>query len=155
MEVFETKKVCSECGAENESDVTVCANCGCPFEEKPSGEAKTGSVQVKRIAGIVCCLLSIFLFYQGFMSINNSTYEFYQEHYADCQKAQQECLDMAYSSTGFFRSSYLDIVDQYQDLMEDDMEQINACRYKAIGFGCGGLVSLGAGIVLILKRKKG
>ena len=154
MDANEQKKtpVCAEYQMENPSDAQ--SNSDHSFAKAVNTGSTPAVRQGLRIAGAVFCILALFLFWHSYNAVHNDQYTFYQKHYAECKAGYEDCLSKARSSSGFFWSSYMNLADSYQIMMDEDMEELNAYRTQAIAYGCGGLVSVGAGLVLMLMKKK-
>ncbi len=135
---------CPDCGTELEEGAISCPECGCPVVmTSTNGVNGTHSNRktMRRIVAVVMCLVACFCIYKCFCMINDSNYKFYKEHYSECMQGYAENTATAASySYGFFKSSYQDIANRYQDMANDDMKEIWKYRIAAIAFGASGVL---------------
>lgn len=147
--------VCYECGTVLKKNTIVCINCGAPMAEDSETKTKESALKKwkNKIIGIGMIIAACVLFIVAFTKVRDESYIFYKEQYEKCEAGYEDAKAMANSSSGYFKSSYNNIADTYQEMMDDVMEEINEYRIQAI-------VCLGAGTVLailgsiILKKGK-
>lgn len=147
---------CPECGKELESGILSCPECGCPLskeETNPTTDVQATKALRRKIIALIMCLVACFCLYNSFSTINDDSYKFYKEHYADCMQGYGETSAMSDGySYGYFKSSYQSIANSYLDMADDDMKEIWKYRIKAIAYGAsGGLLLTGA---ILFYRKK-
>lgn len=146
MEEKQITHICPDCKAGIEDNVLTCPFCGCPVSTV-SNNSNSLNNKKRRILGIVLCALSIVCFIWGINRITNDKYSFYIEHRNECQANQNEVQYLADTSNGYFKSSYQNMVDDYEDMIKDDQKEIWTYRIEAI-FSCS------VGITLLITGVK-
>ena len=156
FDVNTSKWECAECHSVVDSNVDTCPMCGSPkkvvIQSETVNIAKQQGILKKGKVGMALIVVACILFIVGVTRITNSMYNFYKEHYAECEKGYIETKSEAnlYSS-GILKSSYNTIASSYERLMDDDMKKINSFRIQAGACWAAGTGLLVAGI----KKKKG
>lgn len=105
--------------------------------------------------GILLILAALSFVLMGFQEVHNSRYEFYKEHYETCKKARREAKS-AYNESTFaiIKQGYAQIVDSYDDMMEDDKEEIDKYETRSlIYYILAGVLGV-LGIVFIVIKPK-
>lgn len=150
---YEVAVECKECGAVYDKRQDSCPKCGCPSNDKNEVTLQIikKSNENGKLLSYCMIVVALILMIISYTRVNNEEYDFYKEHYVECEAGYDDARDMANSySSGFFRSSYNTIANSYQEMMDDDMKEINSYRIQA------GVI-LGTGIVLLcigIKRVK-
>lgn len=99
--------------------------------------------------------IALILMIISYTRINNEEYDFYKEHYVECEDGYDDAKDMANSySSSFFKGSYNSIANSYQEMMKDDMKEINSYRIQSAILLGTGIVLLCIGIKRVKRRKK-
>ena len=151
-------KECYECGTLLMKSAIVCTKCGAPMSVINEDATKVDKVVLNksknRYIGIGMIIIACILFVISFSRVNNEKYEFYKKHYEDCEEGYIETKSMANSySSGFFKSSYNNIADSYQDMMDNDMDEINKFRTQAVICLATGVVFIIVGTIKLRKEK--
>ena len=144
---------CPECGKEGVSDsAKMCPNCGFPINKNDNtqveitqSEGATQSIAMQgkknnKIIGIIMCIIACICFVVAISNITSDDYNLYLEHYEDCLEGYEECIYKAIVESGYLRSSYQILADNYKDMCDADMVEIWKFRGAAIICGVGGVV---------------
>lgn len=143
---------CPECGNEVKSSDERCSSCGYPMKRESAGNVINQTDNKKIIIGIVLVVIGIIVAFLSYKTRFMGDYAYYAGVIAECEgnireykNLKQDMLDEGdrYSSS-FFRSSYKDIADGYQNLIDAVEDDIN--EYK----GKQRAIVIKAGILLIL-----
>lgn len=137
---------CSECGNMVARNADSCPACGCSMNHSDTADGKkvlgvNGNKQQYIGYGLIA--IALILMIVSFTRVNNKKYNFYKEHYAECEEGYEEAKNMADSyGYGLFKSTYNMIADSYQELMDADKKEMNSYRIQAV-------VYLGAAVILL------
>lgn len=146
---------CPECNTEVESEIAVCPSCGFPIKKKTTVQAEpkvsdgvktpmdSEQLKKKKLIGVAMCIIGCICFIIAITRVTNEDYKFYVEHYEDCKEGYEDCMDEA-KYGGMFSGSYRSIVSTYEDMMEDDMEEI--WKYRGIAIVC---CAVGLGLIFV------
>ena len=147
-------KVCKECGKALEDSVTSCPNCGCPVSNSKSSLPRFNIVRI--CVAAILIIAALIMVISGSKILNSDDMEFYQEHLQTCKEGRRECQNAMYTSSGMFYGMYRDLVESYDEMIEDDEEEIDKLKDKANGqFILAGLCAVGAAIAFFAAWKRG
>lgn len=152
---FDSCFKCPECGYFIVYGDSKCSNCGCPIVYK-SNNTKPVANTKNTITGIVFIFTAFILAFFAIVQITNEKYKFYKQHYQDCESGYIEAKEYSemYSYGSRFRSDYLWIAQEYENLMKKDMRVINKHRITAILLTVCGSVLIVIGILFIKGKAK-
>ena len=134
--------VCKECGRVLTPGTQFCTGCGCPVT-KPESKPPVTTV-VKVAVAAVLCIIAIILFIGGTSVLNSDQMGFWKDHLRTCEINRQDCQRAMYQSSGMFYSSYRDLVDSYDEMIEDAKDEIAELEAEAT------TQFVGAGICVVL-----
>jgi hypothetical protein len=128
---------CPECNREIAVGAEICPYCGFPLKSNVADIEKSVSKpkQILGIAMIAVGIIFAFLAYKtrfmGDYDYNASVIEMYESNIIGYKDSKQEMLDEAsrYSSS-FFKSSYKDLANGYQKLIDYAEDKIDAYQSK-------------------------
>lgn len=168
---------CPECGKEIDDVSAICPECGFPLSAPLSkAVAKSaiesassviedsehqeilvsgscvGNIQRQKIIAIGLCVLAVVCFICSFMKATDDRYQFYKEHYAECEEGYNESIEAARNSGWLFKGTYNSIADSYQEMMEDDMHEIWKYRIEAIVLAACGVILIAVGYRVYMKE---
>ena len=158
--------VCSECGKTIPADANVCPSCGNPLvaDVKPASSKATQFISNYKkylfhpLVGAVFCLLAVISLIICAKKINNDDYRFYKQHRQECIELYNDVKATANSyGSGFFKSAYNGIANDYLDLIEKDEKEMRKYKRQAISWGCACMVFLavGGGIFVMGRKNHG
>lgn len=152
---FDSCFKCPECGSFIVFGDSKCSNCGCPMVYK-SNNIKHPANNKNTITGMIFILTSFILTFFAIVQITNEEYKFYKQHYLECEAGYIESKEYAemYSYGSTFRSNYLWIAEEYENLMKKDMHVINKHRITAILLTISGIALIVIGILFIKGKAK-
>ncbi|GEM_PF-5773314 len=143
-------KRCPDCGYQVGANDTSCPNCSYSFSKE--GNSSAGQDGGKIVA-ILLWLAALCVAIVGVTRISCEDYIFHQEHYAKCLEGYNDCIEEA-NSAAFLRGTFLSIADEYEEMMEEDMEEIVKYQSQAKYCFAGAAVLIVLGIVIFVKQKK-
>lgn len=153
------KNKCPECGCDIDDNISLCPFCDTVIKvnlHSISSESESyingNSLKSKyKYVGTICLVVAMVIFCVGITRINNSDYNFYQEHYNDCIDGYSDSKNAQYSSGLLFIGAYSMIADEYQEMANEDMRKINSFKIQAGACFVSSLVLGIAGIIFIKK----
>lgn len=143
FDLSSAKWECEECHTFVDNNIDVCPMCGASKKVVEQFSTKD-VIHRKRIIkskkiGLALFIVACILFALGFTKINNRSYKFYKQHYAECEEG--------YGDTKL--RGYDDIANNYIKMMDDDMKEINSFRIQT------GIYWVAGTVLLVIGIKKG
>ena len=155
---------CKKCGKSIPDDSVFCPSCGSaigqtntetissaqsptqrPSQNKHGKKTKGVFGKLKSLIGnwdpwvrvflfAVLVVVAIICVFQGINELTSDNYDFYTEHYKDCMKGYEDCIDEAKYAGYLFKSTYENLAESYKEMADEDMVEIWGMRIKAIIF---------------------
>jgi len=144
---------CPECGISVPDDVIQCPECGYPL--RGTVTSKKSFLQLpsrtRKMLGVVLCVLAFASAIVGVTQMTSKEYRISVENYEYCVEKRDEVSDLADSyKSGFFKDSYEDLAEMWQDSADEQMAIIKSCRSKAIVFCVIGIVLFFFGVKFLI-----
>ena len=145
---------CPECGQELSKLDMACPKCGFPIGDQRRNTTQIHHQKKKAIAGITMCLIAIACIIFSITRITDYKYLFYVQHYQECIDGYLDAKEAADSNSySLYKYSYDNLLNRWQDMIDEDKKIIWTYRYEAIGFGCLGTIMIILGIRLLIQSR--
>lgn len=172
LKLISTIKNCPECGNPVSTTDEKCNSCGYPLKGNFEIKAVNHVDPKKRIIGIIGIALVVVGIVFAFLSYKTrfmGEYDYYagiidryEDNIRDYRNSKKKMLDEANSfNPGFFRDSYNNIANRYQNLIYDAEDSIDECKGKQREIVKKAVIMLivaigmaGVGVFLIMKKSR-
>ena len=132
---------CPECGNDINTTDEKCSRCGYPLGRKNEKIIENTTAPPRKLMGIALVVVGIIFAFLAYKTRFIGDYDYYaslvdgyESDICDYKSTKQEMLDEANSySSSFFKSSYKNLANGYQDLMDETKEKLEKYKWKQRG----------------------
>lgn len=143
---------CQDCGNPLAPGAMFCGNCGCPVS-KPKAFPIFNIVKIAVAA--VLLIVAIIMVVKGNNVLKSDDMKFYKEHLQTCEEGRADCQRSMYQASSQFYYLYKDLVESYDEMIDNDKEEIAALKSKAnTSFSIAGVCAAAAAVVVVVPWKK-